>query len=86
MAKEQHESDGFEESSTAFNAGNLLFGFLGAWCASVVCLMIYTTTPEAPFEENRSPAQAIPSSTQAPTESFEPTAYLLSFNSIHFEK
>ena len=75
-----------EEQTTAFNLGNLVFGFLGSWCAVVVCLMVYAPDAEAPA--SREPAQEPIEEVQppAPTESFEPSAYFLSFNSIHLEK
>ena len=78
-----------EEKESAFNLGNFLFGFLGAWCAVIVCLMVYEAEAQAPG--SREPAQEVPNvpavpQPKTPSEDFEPSAYLLSFNSIHLEK
>lgn len=83
MSKHDQELDYTEEQPSPFNLGNLLFGFLGAWCASIVCLMVYTS--EVP---DRAPAEepAPLKNPQNAPEPFNPEAYLLSFNSIHLEK
>lgn len=79
MSKHDQEIDYTEEQASSFNLGNILFGFLGAWCACIVCIMVYTNeAPERAPAEEHAPQKA--------PESFAPEAYLLSFNSIHLEK
>ncbi len=78
----EDENDPTDAPAPAFDTGNFLFGFLGAWCALVIGFMVYA--PEAKAPSSRSPAQ-VPLE-PSPTEPFDPRAYFLSFNSIHLEK